>query len=293
MISSASEMQKRWMYFGIWTLACAALFAKPIYRLLNLALRDDTASHILLIPFISAWLLYSNRAAREPVSNSVRWPSAILLFLSGLSFWFAATCRFCTTRDSLSGYSLSLILAVIAGFVLVFGFSRAKDLAFALLFLLLAVPIPDAPLNKIIHILQIGSAQVALIFFDISGAPVLRDGLIFHLPTFSIEVAQECSGIRSSLALLILALLVAHFSFRPFWKKLLFVLVGLCMMLIKNGIRIAALTLLATYVDPGFLYGRLHRDGGIVFFLIGLALLWPFYLVLRSGETHSPVDAHS
>src|SRR5262249_13253855 len=149
--------------------------------------------------------------------------------------------------------------------------------------LLFAIPIPDELLRRIVFWLQSGSAAIAEVFFNLSGAPVLRDGFIFRLPKISIEVAQECSGIRSSLALLILALLVAHFSFRPFWKKLVFVFAGLCMMLIKNGIRIAALTLLANYVNPNFLYGNLHHQGGVVFFLIGLALLLPVFWFLRKG----------
>ena len=57
------------------------------------------------------------------------------------------------------------------------------------------------------------------------------------------------------------------------------------MMIIKNGIRIATLTLLGNYVDPDFLYGKLHRRGGIVFFLIGLGLLIPVYQLLRRGES--------
>src|SRR5262249_4337133 len=141
-----------------------------------------------------------------------------------------------------------------------------------------------------VYWLQWGSALIAEVLFNLSGAPVLREGFIFRLPKMSIEVAQECSGIRSSLALLILAVLLAHFSFRPMWKKLVFVVAGLLMMLIKNGVRIATLTLLANYVNPDFLYGKLHRQGGIVFFLIGLALLLPVFFYLRRGEqTPSPL----
>ena len=142
---------------------------------------------------------------------------------------------------------------LVAGFVLLLGVSRAKSSSFALAFLLFTIPIPEVILNKIIYWLQAGSAAIAEVLFNLSGAPVLREGFVFHLPKMSIEVAQECSGIRSSLALLILALLVAHFSFRPLWKKIVFIFAGLCMMLIKNGIRIATLTLLANYVDPRLL----------------------------------------
>jgi exosortase/archaeosortase family protein len=59
------------------------------------------------------------------------------------------------------------------------------------------------------------------------------------------------------------------------------------MMLIKNGIRIASLTLLANYVNPAFLTGNLHHHGGVVFFLIGLALLLPVFWILRSGEARA------
>jgi exosortase/archaeosortase family protein len=55
-------------------------------------------------------------------------------------------------------------------------------------------------------------------------------------------------------------------------------------MIIKNGVRIAALTILAIHVDPSFLFGRLHHDGGVVFFLLGLALLVPVLWFLARGE---------
>jgi exosortase/archaeosortase family protein len=62
------------------------------------------------------------------------------------------------------------------------------------------------------------------------------------------------------------------------------------MMIIKNGVRIATLTLLANYVNPQFLFGRLHRQGGFVFFLLGLALLLPVFWWLKRREA-SPVPA--
>jgi exosortase/archaeosortase family protein len=69
------------------------------------------------------------------------------------------------------------------------------------------------------------------------------------------------------------------------WKKLFFLACAFLMMILKNGIRIVTLTLLAMYVDPSFLFGTLHRDGGIVFFLLGLLLLLPVLLLLQHGES--------
>src|SRR5262249_53935100 len=161
----------------------------------------------------------------------------------------------------------------VAGFAFFFGRAALRRGRFALLFLLLTIPIPDFLLDKAIYFLQKGSTEVAAVLFDMTGVPVLREGFVFHLARVNIEVARVCSGIRSSVALMILAVLVAHFYLRTFWKQAVLVLAGLVVMLVKNGVRIVTLTLLASYVDPSFLYGNLHRGGGAVFFLLGLLLI--------------------
>ena len=281
----------RWMIFGAWVFISLLLFVKPVYALFQLANQDETSSHILLIPFIAAWLLYTERQQLRPEAGFSIWPAAAFLVPSVLTAVLTLNCNSCATKTRLSGYALSLIFFVVTGFIFTFGAAAARYSGFALAFLLFMIPIPDRILGQVIYGLQAGSAEIAEVLFNLSGAPVLRQGFVFRLPVISIEVAQECSGIRSSLALVILALLVAHFAFRPLWKKLAFVAAGLCMMLIKNGIRIATLTLLANYVNPSFLNGGLHHQGGIVFFLIGLALLLPVYWVLRKGETTAPIIA--
>lgn len=191
----------------------------------------------------------------------------------------------------LSGWILSLYLIWVGGFALLFGKATIKAGSFPLLFLLLMVPIPGFLLDHIIRMLQEGSAGITGAFFDLVGVPVLREGLVFHLAGVNIEVAKECSGIRSSMALIVLALLVSHFRLRNFWNKFLFVLCGLFMMILKNGIRIATLTLLAEYVDPSFLFGRLHHEGGIFFFLLALLLLLPILLFLQWTESRWPKAA--
>jgi exosortase len=279
------ENPRRWPFFGIWVALVLLVFSRPLYGVYQLALRDDTYSYLFLIPPIFAWLLYLERKHPEPAGSLAFWP-AITIAAAAVSFAvFSLQCRSCPRTSVLALYSCSVVLLSIAGFVLIFGRTKARASFFSLAFLFFAVPIPDFLLQRIIYWLQSGSARIAEVLFEISGAPVLREGFVFRLPKMSIEVARECSGIRSSMALLILALLVAHFAFRPIWKKLTFVFAGLCMMLIKNGIRIASLTLLANYVSPSFLLGPLHHQGGIVFFLIGLGLLIPVFRALRKGET--------
>lgn len=276
-----------WSLFAGWSLVCSILFCKPLYALARYALTDENASHILIVPFLVAWLLYLNRERMTHASFDLKTASVAaipaVILAAAVAFGFAG-------QDlALLGWILSFVLLLISGFIAIFGVRCFRSDWFPFAMLGFLVPFPEPLLNRLIYVLQAGSADVAEQIFDWTGVPALRDGFIFHLPRLSIEVAQECSGIRSSIALLILALLVAHFSFSKFWKKAVFLIAGLLMMIVKNGVRIATLTILASYVNPDFLFGRLHREGGVVFFMIGLALLVPVYWLLRRGEATAAI----
>jgi len=275
----------RWLAYGLWISVSLVLFARPLGWMIHFALQNDDASHILLIPAISAWVIYLERQTVFHRLSSDN-PSAVFLFFVAVFFyaWTTQSGANWTLTSNLTGYMLALVLFWISGFAFFFGRSALQDARFSLFFLFLTVPLPEFLLNRAILVLQKGSAEITAALFDSIGVPFLREGFVFHLARVNIEVARECSGIRSSMALLILALLVAHFRLKSIWKKALFVACGLFMMIIKNGIRIATLTLLAMYVNPGFLTGKLHRQGGIVFFLLGLLFLLPVLLLLQRGE---------
>ena len=283
--------RRSWLY-AAWVLATCLAFSGPATRFVRYALANDNASHSLLIPVICAWILFLERQRIFAALDS-DLPAAAAFFLAGTSA--AGLAFFSGSRwsalNQLSLYISALLLLWVSGFACLFG-QRALRLAyFPLTFLLFTIPIPDFLLERSIYFLQRGTTEIAAVLFDWSGVPVLRSGFVFHLAHVNIEVARECSGIRSSIALLILAILVAHFYLRTFWKKALLVLAGLFVMILKNGVRIVTLTLLATYVDPGFLYGSLHHDGGVVFFLLGLALLAPLlWLLERSEPVARPAD---
>ena len=286
--SGLGSLTRRSMLLFAWFAATCLLFFVPVSRFIHYALSNDNASHAILIPAICAWLLFLERDHIFPSLGS-DLPAASGFFLAGVLVAFSAfvSASRLSELNQLSLYVFSLILIWIAGFAFLFGRVSLRRAYFPLAFLLFTIPIPDFALERAIYFLQKGSAEIAAVLFDWSGVPVLRDGFVFHLARVSIEVAKECSGIRSSLALLILAIIVAHFYLRTFWRQLLFVLAGLFVMILKNGVRIVTLTLLASYVDPGFLYGRLHHEGGFVFFALGLALLAPLLWLLERGERRS------
>jgi exosortase len=275
----------RWLLFDGWILITSLLFVRPLLRLLHLSLSNSDASHLVLIPFFAACLMYiERRRIFRSLSSDLHLGYLVLSLCIGLIVGIALAGKALNPDLQLTGHIVALLLIWVAGFAFFFGRTALTRAYFPLLFLLLMVPPPDFLLHHVIYILQAGSAAVTGALFDLFGVPALREGFVFHLAQVNIEIAKECSGIRSSIALLILALPVVHFGMRRFWKKGLFVACALFMMVVKNGIRIVTLTLLAIYVDPSFLHGKLHRDGGVVFFLLGLLLLLPVYLLLQDPE---------
>jgi exosortase len=146
------------------------------------------------------------------------------------------------------------------------------------------LPIPPVVLNAIVSFLKVGSTYAVDALFALTATTYHRDGFVFTLPSVTIEIADECSGIRSSIALLLTSLLAGHLYLRAGWSRALLVAAVLPIAILKNGIRIATLTLLSIYVNPSFLAGRLHTDGGVVFFLISLAILAPVLIALRRAE---------
>jgi exosortase len=242
-------------------------------------------SHIILIPLISAALLIRERQ-RIFSRLETHWFAGLALVVAGALFYSSGH-RYsaaASENDQLSVAIFAVVVIWIGGFVLCYGLRSLRAGLFPLLFLFFMVPIPDFVLNRTILWLQTGSAEVSYAAFELAGVPVFRTGFVFSLPGVTIEVAKECSGIRSSLALLITTLLAGHLFLRSPWRKAVLILVAVPLLIVKNGIRIVTLSLLSIYVDPSFLTGSLHHKGGFVFFLLALALLAPVLWLLEKSE---------
>jgi exosortase len=283
--SSLSEIARRHFVFAALSVISVLVFWKPLTALVEYSLSHESASHILLIPLVTLYLLYTER---DRIFRSTHFSvvSGAVVILLGIGLYWLANPSWASAEgnDVLVATTLSFVTIWIGAFLLCYGSRAALAAAFPLLFLLLMVPLPQAVLEKSIYLLQQGSTEIAYLLFRLVQVPVFRQGFVLALPSVSIEVAKECSGIRSSMALLITCLLAAHLFLRTRWKMTFFVLLALPLAIIKNGIRITTLTLLAIYVDPSFLTGSLHHDGGVVFFLLALAILAPVLLLLQKSD---------
>lgn len=257
----------------------------------TLVFANDSFSQLLVVPLVTAFLIFQGRE-RIFSTISFDWVSGAALLIPGVTLLFAA--RFNVWHLRLTNQSALLILGAVlislGAFGLFFGAHALRHARFPLLFLLFSVPVPEPILSEIIRFLQKESADAAGIFFQLAGVPYLRRDLVFQLPGVSIRVAEECSGIRSSLALLITTVLAGYLFLRSTWRKLLLCAIVVPLAILKNGLRIATLTALAIYVNPGYLYGNLHHRGGIVFFIITLVPMFLLLRLLQTGERNRPLQ---
>jgi exosortase len=279
-------LAKRTALVGVYT---AGLIAGTlgVWRMLFELARDDaTASHVVLVPFVTLVLLYECRQAI--LASSIEWApmagggviaTGMALLLFGMFHH-----RSGDPGNYLSIVTAGIVVSWLGGFLLCYGPRAVRAALFPLLFLAFTIPIPAAIVRSATLFLKTGSAETVAALFTLTGTPYYREGFVFSLPTFVIEIADECSGIRSSIALLLTALLAGHMFLETWWKKGILVLAVIPLALLKNGIRIVTLSLLARYVNPSFLTGQLHHEGGIVFFLLTLAIVMPLFTLLRNSE---------
>jgi exosortase len=217
---------------------------------------------------------------------STAWRSGISAVAAGIVAAIAVRLfhPFAVSQTELSILVGAMLTSWVGGFLLFFGWRALAAARFAMAFLAFTIPMPQVLVDSATELLKRGSAEAVAALFTVTATPYHREGFVFSLPYFSIEVADACSGIRSSIALLLTALLAAHMFLQTAWKKVLLVVAIVPLVILKNGVRIVSLSLLATYVNPSFLVGRLHHDGGIVFFLLALALLLPVLAILLRSD---------
>jgi exosortase len=187
-------------------------------------------------------------------------------------------------NDYLSLMSVSTVTLWLGGFLLFYGVATFHAALFPLLFLYFVVPIPSVFLNPFILFLQKGSTEVVNLLFKLTGTPFHRAEFVFALPGLTIHVAEQCSGIRSSIALLLTSLLAGYFFLKSGYNRLILALVVFPISIFKNALRITTLSLLAIHVDKRILTSSLHSEGGIPFFVVALVFLLPVLALLRKIE---------
>ena len=294
--STSPNHRKRWRF---WSGACFAIvllaaFARPLFGLINYAAGSELYSYILLVPFVSAYLLYVRRD-QLPKKYVADFPLAIVSLAAGLgvvAFTYSSIGLASADNGHLVLLTLSFLCFLAAGGFFFLGRDWMRAAAFPVAFLIFMVPMPDAMADALESASKYASAEVANVLFHLSGTPILRAGLVFQLPNITIEVAQECSGIRSSWVLLMTSILAANLFLKTPWRRFALVAFVIPLAILRNGFRILVIGLLCVNVGPQMIHSVIHRRGGPIFFVLSLIPLLLLLWWLRRGEIRTrPVES--
>jgi exosortase C (VPDSG-CTERM-specific) len=278
--------------FALWSAALMAVFSKQLFSLAVYVADEELHSHILLIPFVSTYLICIRRhALPKDYTFSVGW-ALIPLIVGAISLaagWTPGVFgRPLSQNDYLALMALSFVCFVAAGGFFFLGRKWMAAAAFPFAFLIFMVPMPDRIADFLETTSKLASAEAANMFFNISGTPVLRDGTFFYLPNITIEVARECSGIRSSWVLFITSLLAANLFLKTPWRRIVLVTVVIPLGVLRNGLRIVFIGLLCVHFGPEMIHSIFHKRGGPPFFVLSLIPLFLLLWWLRRAEADPP-----
>ncbi len=276
-------------YFLLFTVGLILSFSLPLYHLIRLAIEANLYSHVLLIPFISIYLIWLKRSDL-PASSAPNRMLALVPLLLGLVTigfsWFAVEIGFSLTHeDTLSAAIFAFVMFFFAGAGFFLERGTLKAFVFPLVFLVCIVPFPVFLKESIETFFQYASADVSYLFFKVVGTPILRYDLVFHLPGIPpIEVARECSGIRSSLVLFIVSLVASNLFLQTTWKRVILVLFTIPLAIARNSLRILVIGQLCVHIGPEMIDSKIHKDGGPVFFALSLVPLFLLLFFLAKSE---------
>jgi len=275
-ILPASWKSRSWVvWFTILLSLLVLLYASVLKLLVAQWWTDPNYGHGFFVPLFSGYILWHQR---ERWTKSEIEPSnfGLLVMLGAVALLFIGSlgAELFTSRFSL--------LVLIAGIILFLaGWKMLRAVVFPLAFLIFMIPIPVIIYNQITFPLQLIASRLATVWLELVGVPVLRDGNVLVLSNFSLEVAEACSGIRSLMSLIALAVAYGHLAEPRRWVRYALVVLMVPSAIVTNAMRIMGAGVLAHKFGPQAAEGFLHQFSGWVVFLATLVLIFLSHWILR------------
>jgi exosortase len=271
---------------GLIAAGFVLVYWEVIAKLVMAWYTDDNYSHGFLIVPLALYLAWERRARfqtteiRPSVFGLVVVAGSLLLLTAGI-----LGSELFTTRVSFIGTVIGVMLFL-------FGWGRLRVLAFPIALLFLMVPIPSIIFNQIAFPLQIFASRVGESALELSNIPVLREGNVLILANTTLEVAEACSGIRSLVSLITLAIVFGYFSDTRPWVRTLIAVSAVPIAVLTNGARVAGTGIAAYYYGSAAAEGFIHEFAGWLVFIAAFALLALLQqLISRILPPQSPVRA--
>ncbi len=265
----------------VWTIQAAVLCAGTgvvyfdvLRRLVLQWINDPNFSHGFIVPLFSGFLVWQRRQELSKLEIRPGWLGLAIMAAALMELGVGTL----GAELFLSRTSLVILLGGMVVYLL--GWNWLRAMAFPWWFLFLMIPIPAILFNQIAFPLQLLSAQLATSLLSMLGVPVLREGNVIHLAAMTLEVVEACSGIRSLVSLLTLALIYGSLLDTSLLRRTLLAAGAVPIAVLANGFRITGTGLLGEYWDPEKALGFFHVFSGWIIFVISLSLLFLFHRLL-------------
>lgn len=252
------------------------LYRETGLAMVDVWLRSDTFAHGILVAPISLWLIWRQRGRLAALTPRAQpW---VLLPMAGLALlWFGADLVVVNAPAQFALVGL-LIVAVPA----VLGWQVARAILFPLLFLFFAVPFGEFMVPPMMD----WTADFVVYALQMTGVPVLRDGLQFVIPSGKWSVVTECSGVRYLMASFMVGSLFAYLNYRSYKRRAVFMAVALVAPILANWVRGYMIVMIGHLTDNRLAAGVDHILYGWVFF--GLVIFAMFMVGMRWAEPDEP-----
>lgn len=274
-LTVSQTLQRYRIEFGLLVLLLAVLYAKIVSHMVMQWSIDENYSHGFIVPFIAGYFFWQRRREIMELRTEQNWQGAgvIGFGLFMLLMGFLAT-EYFTMRSSL--------VVLLIGMVLFFlGKEALKAMALPLGYLFFMVPIPYIIYDAAAFPLKLFVAKVSVFILKISGVMVLREGNIIMLANTTLEVADACSGLRSLMSLIALAVAYAFMTQNGWIKRTIVIASALPIAIMTNMFRVIATGFLAQYWGAGVAEGFFHEFAGLAVFGVAMVLLVATGEVLR------------
>ena len=230
--------------------------------------RDSYYSHGILIPFVSAFLIWQMKDEISKIKPKES-PLGFIVILGGVIIYLLASMFRVNIAASLS------MLIVFWGLVLYFyGNTLFKKLAFPLAFLFFMVPLPSVVITRLSFKLKLFAAELATYVIQGIGIKAVREGSIIMMPHAHVVVDDVCSGLRSLISLLALGSIFAYWFKGAFWKRILIFALTIPIAIITNMCRVVILAFISEVWGPQYAEGFIHDATGMLVFVLAFVLLF-------------------
>lgn len=249
---------------------------------------DPNFQHGIFVPLFALFVLWQDRKKLAAIPSAPSWAGLPLVVIGLLMLVLGVL-------GAELFFSRVSLLVLLAGLIILFqGWTFFRAVLFPWAFLILMIPIPNLLLQQVTFPLQLQASKLATDLLELAGVPVLREGNVIVLASMPLDVAEACSGIRSLLTLVTLAIIYGYLMETRIWVRVALVCSAVPIAVAANSFRIFGTGLLVQYWDPDKAEGFYHALGGWLIFVVALLMLFALHrlisLLWKNGTNPSSVS---